>query len=177
MAGNEVYIGNLFQSLIDEVQSQVSKMDDQITELGNIKTAISQNVVSLQVKSGTDKTVNLNNPDKTCTPAGAFASLLSFKSNASGMVNLQMSLTASTGTGAVNFAVSYNGGVNWLPLTYTMTGLNGTPQTFNTDIPVEPGVVLVGIKYSAGTFASSANTGIIKYSLNDIVNDQTFIKV
>lgn len=169
MAGESVYIGQLFKAMTDKLTSMITKLDSQITALGAINSSVAQGVNTLNVKVGSGKTVVLNAAEISKTGTVEQVAV-SFKSFCAGYFTLDAQ-TKINGTGNGRFSWRKNGG-SWNVTTVTATSY--TPVS--AVIPIAVGdLIEIGLYGTlAGTITYMAANATVKYSLLDIVNEGAF---
>ena len=171
MAGNEIYIGNLFESMIESLASVVDKSDDQITELIAVRTSILSGQTSLNIiASETLKQSVANTLQSVTTPSGTRtdATVKTGIVQATGSIRAKASIKINTaGSGAL--------AIFWVEVNGVKYEASTTSDSYVT-LVVNAHVVAnqsfkVGIAasvISGRTASMDANSLTFSYDLNDI---------
>lgn len=185
MAGKDIYLGKMMESLdgkinslMDAMDSQSLKMDDQIAAINaqiSTLTLISKNtgqtITQLNLKPGTVKEVNLNPSGIKSTKSTTFVQVIKIVSNATGSLTIE-GYIRSQSTNGTWIAYSVDNGATWNAISDT-TGT--TPKLFTFNLPLIKGDVLIGIRTSNASWEAILNENCkLKYDVISMLEGSPF---
>lgn len=194
MAGEKIYTGEMIAALQDKIDSLITSqasvvtaLGNQLTELGNVKTAVSQGVSLLAVyASDTVRKAVISSPIVKTSTFTFLDQLINLKFYCKGTIrfNVTGSITlSSTASRTISLEYTKDGGTTWLALltcnnppavagTYALTGTGNLAISEND-------VVAFRWKLTASTNVTGVtlSTCDLCYDLLDMVNDGAFVTV
>lgn len=183
MAGQEIYLGKMIESLQGDIATVVSTLNQHSIELGNINNTVAQGVNVLNAKAGNSKVINfthgeinLNGVDASWNYEEKAGILLRCLAN--GVITVSCELKAKgtySGSTKIGLGVDIS---NVYPGPYIGASNNNyIPVTFN--VAVTAGTIIKLFAWTAigVDFYMKANSFQISYDLLDIVNDGAFVSV
>ena len=189
MAGQEIYLGKMIESLQTDIATVVSTLNQHTIELGNINTVVAQGISSVNVGKGNQKIVSLNNASIMNQAPSANVKLFDMKALCNGIFTFKGQLKVSRLSGVSGYdyrnsyiQVSRDNGTTWTTIftgSAQATSPFHTTHDFELDIDANFGDV---IKFrltnnSWGNDTTScysevlANSMKLEYNLLDILND------
>jgi len=184
MAGNILYIGNLFADMISKLtavasklDAQATKMDTQITSLNNINTSVAQNIAGGKIKAGTAVSLNQTHAEKQNSTGGTPLEVMRFKSLADGVLTIAANLKSASGTKTAALQYSVDGGTTKTTL-FTTQSTSYTALSAN--IPIAYGQTLIIYLHAVdnGYLAYlQANTLALKYENVNVTIDGYFTAI
>lgn len=178
MAGKEVFIGEIMESMIEKL----STIDTMITELQNINTTVAQGVTAVNIKPGTAHEITVTESTVQCG-VNSSATTDSFRCFADGVVRFNGTVQAfASGSDTVGMILSksIDNGSTWTQLgVYNTTQNVLRSEEFNFDIAVSKGNQLkfgVQTPNISGAYMNIQAGAKLKYDLLDVVNGGSFVK-
>lgn len=172
MAGQEIYLGKMIESLQTDIGTVVTTLQTHTTALGNINNAVAQSVSEINVKVGTDKTSVLSN---ALFEGNTTRKYITLYSGANGKATLKGKWKSKNGTGVNGFIdVSYDNGATWIQI-HGPVVVAASLIDIAAVMDVIKGVMLIGVRSDNASFYAQIQAGMtIEYSLKDIVNEGAF---
>jgi hypothetical protein len=171
MAGQEIYLGKMIESLQTDIATVVSTLNQHTTELGNINLAVAQGINSLNVKPGT-RIFNIANTEKSGSGTNPVA-VIGFTAFCTGKLGIRLKIKSNQSIGTAQAYYRENGGT-WI-LIGSKNGSSYQELTGIIPVTVTSAFIELGIKDSAQSYVGYIDANVtLEYELVDIVNDGPF---
>lgn len=170
MAGQEIYLGKMIESLQTDIATVVSTLNQHTIELGNINTVVAQGINSINVKASDNKKFDFLNALEGTT-SNTEVVLISFAALCDGSIKLGAQYYSSTSLQYARIHYKINSGA-WTQLDQT-NQLVGNPKSVSWNINVKKNdVVYIGMSVTnTATGYIKENSVTASYDLIDILNN------
>lgn len=183
MAGSEIFIGEMIDSLKQDLASVVSTLQAHTTALGNINTTVAQGVNSINIKASDGPMVGILNTADVMAPTNAsYVRQFGIKSFASGTFKFKARLKLNTvndiGGSYVYIAYRVNNG-SWIEIGSLSGGKELPGLTAEKDVTAtitvkQDDIVDIGLYFGTGQSGSPSGRllagSTASYELIDILN-------
>lgn len=179
MAGNKIYIGELFQAMIDKLSTLLTKIDQQITELQNVKNVSASSLKSLIVKSGSTYNFNVVSTNINGV-TNAIVDIGTYKSYMDGTITLNAKgtyVSSYAGVKTGNIKVSTDGGTTYADTAISIPSMQTVNFDVNIPVTITSSTVLK-IRFDTPPSVTGvfSNASKFCYDIVDLVNQGGFIK-
>ncbi|MHC1722246.1 MAG: hypothetical protein AB9836_03460 [Aminipila sp.] len=167
MAGDKLYLGQILGQLKQDTQDYSATLQTMITELRNVKIAVTSNITEVNVIPSDNLKASLNHSAKSVNVNNSTVAdynLLTAHCLARGIVRIRFVFITNTGA---DYVYVKSGG------DYMQSKLVSNGATAVFDVPVNAGkYIVIGVRVGGNglTYGIAANSLKVYYDIVDIVN-------
>lgn len=167
MAGKTIYTGDMIAALQDKIDTMTATLQAHTTALGNINTAVGQQIISGNAKASDTVKLTATHSEISSTPS-TYVEVCRAKLFVNGKVRFKMTGKSTGGTNGLYYSV--DGGTTKVAI---KTGMTSSYVEYALDVNVLNLQEVIFYIYvsSAGTTNAQANSTKICFDLVNLVTD------
>lgn len=170
----KIYIGTMIEDLKTKIDSMVTTLNAHTTALGNINTAVAQQINKGNIIPSDTVAMALTHAEISA-PNSTPIEIARFKIYADGKLRIKLFGKSNNGAGAIS--TSIDGGTTKVVLISTLTNGSYTAKSADMNVTYLQEVIFYINGTSGGTAALQANSFSVCYDLVDLINNGYIIKV